>query len=118
MNLQQLIKIDFNPRNKHRLLALGYATAVTFAFILSLTNNNSVNASVSRTDKFDYIMMENSIQDGVAGAETIYPESSVENIKSLYEMVNYGNREKTVESEIEISKGDTLISILSDLGLE
>ena len=118
MNLQQLMKIDFNPRNKHRLLALGYATAVTFAFILSLTNNNSVNASVSRTDKFDYIMMENSIQNGVAGAETIYPESSVENIKSLYEMVNYGNREKTVESEIEISKGDTLISILSDLGLE
>lgn len=47
MNLQQLMKIDFNPRNKHRLLALGYATAVTFAFILSLTNNNSVNASVS-----------------------------------------------------------------------
>ena len=118
MNLQQLMKIDFNPRNKHRLLALGYATAVTLAFILSLTNNNSVNASVSRTDKFDYIMMENSIQNGVAGAETIYPESSVENIKSLYEMVNYGNREKTVESEIEISKGDTLISILSDLGLE
>ena len=36
MNLQQLMKIDFNPRNKHRLLALGYATAVTFAFILSL----------------------------------------------------------------------------------
>lgn len=118
MNLQQLIKIDFNPRNKHRLLALGYATAVTFAFILSLTNNNNVNASVSRTDKFDYLMLENTINNEVSSAETIYPESSVENIRSLYEMVNYGSREKTIENEIEVSKGDTFISILSDLGLE
>ena len=118
MNLQWLKKMDYNPRNKHRLLVLAYATAVTFAFILSLTNNNSVNASVSRTDKFDYVMMESSIQNGVSTPETLYPESSVENIKSLYDMVNYGNREKTVENEIEIAKGDTLISILSDLGLE
>lgn len=118
MNLQQLMKIDFNPRNKHRLLALGYATAVTFAFILSLTNNNNVNASVSRTDKFDYLMLENTINNEVNSAETIYPESSVENIRSLYEMVNYGSREKTVENEIEVSKGDTFISILSDLGVE
>ena len=110
--------MDYNPRNKHRLFVLAYATAVTFAFILSLTNNNSVNASVSRTDKFDYVMMESSIQNGVSTPETLYPESSVENIKSLYDMVNYGNREKTVENEIEIAKGDTLISILSDLGLE
>ncbi len=118
MNLQWLKKMDYNPRNKHRLLVLAYATAVTFAFILSLTNNNSVNASVSRTDKFDYVMMESSIQNGVSTPETLYPESSVENIKSLYDMVNFGNREKTVENEIEIAKGDTLISILSDLGLE
>lgn len=118
MNLQRLKNIGSNPRYRHRLLALGYATAVTFAFVLSLTNNNSVKASVSRTDKFDYLMMENTIQNGISTSETIYPESSVENIKSLYDMVNYGNREKTVENEIEISKGDTLISILSELGLE
>lgn len=118
MNLQELKNIGNNPRYRHRLLALGYATAVTFAFVLSLTNNNSVKASVSRTDKFDYLMMENTIQNGISAPETIYPESSVENIKSLYDMVNYGNREKTVDNEIEISKGDTLISILSDLGLD
>ena len=118
MDLQRIINIGQNPRNKHRLLALGYATAVTFAFMLSLTNNNSVKASVSRSDKFDYLMMENSLREEIDASETIYPESSVENIKSLYDMVNYGDREKTVEKEIEISKGDTLISILSDLGLE
>ncbi len=118
MNLQELKNIGNNPRYRHRLLALGYATAVTFAFVLSLSNNNSVKASVSRTDKFDYLMMENTIQNGISAPETIYPESSVENIKSLYDMVNYGNREKTVDNEIEISKGDTLISILSDLGLD
>ena len=118
MNLQELKNIGNNPRYRHRLLALAYATAVTFAFVLSLSNNNSVKASVSRTDKFDYLMMENTIQNGISAPETIYPESSVENIKSLYDMVNYGNREKTVDNEIEISKGDTLISILSDLGLD
>lgn len=118
MNLQQLTQIDFNHKNKHRLLALGYATAVTFAFILSLTNNNNVSASVSRDDKFNYLMLEDTITDNVRKAETIYPEGSVENIKSLYEMVNYGSREKTIENEIEVSKGDTFISILSDLGLD
>ena len=118
MNLQRFKNIGSNPRYKHRLLALGYATAVTFAFVLSLTNNNSVKASVSRTDKFDYLMLENTIQEGSVLPEVIYPENSVENIKSLYDMVNYGNREKTVENEIEISKGDTLISILSELGLD
>ncbi len=118
MDLQQLKNIGSNPRNKHRLLALGYATAVTFAFVLSLTNNSGVKASVSRSDKFDYQMLENTLSNEVTPSETIYPESSVENIKSLYDMVNYGPREKDVENEIEISKGDTLISILSDLGLE
>ena len=118
MDLQQLKNIGSSPRNKHRLLALGYATAVTFAFVLSLTNNSGVKASVSRSDKFDYQMLENTLSNEVTPSETIYPESSVENIKSLYDMVNYGPREKDVENEIEISKGDTLISILSDLGLE
>lgn len=118
MNFKNFIKIDFNRKNKHRLIAVGYAFAVTFAFILSLTNNNNVNASVSKTDKFDYLMLENSIRDNVSNSETVYPDSSVDNIKSLYEMVNYGNREKTIENEIEVSKGDTFISILSDLGLD
>ena len=99
MNLQRFKNIGSNPRYKHRLLALGYATAVTFAFVLSLTNNNSVKASVSRTDKFDYLMLENTIQEGSVLPEVIYPENSVENIKSLYDMVNYGNREKTVDNE-------------------
>lgn len=118
MNFKKIIKIDFNHKNKHRLIAVGYAFAVTFAFILSLTNNNSVNASVSRNDKFDYLMLESSIRDNVNNSGTVYPDSSVENIKSLYEMVNYGNREKTIENEIEVSKGDTFISILSDLGMD
>ena len=43
MNLQQLMKIDFNPRNKHRLLALGYATAVTLMRLFpALTNSTTL----------------------------------------------------------------------------
>ena len=99
-------------------MAVGYALSIAFAFVLSITNNNNVSASVSKKDTFDYMLLENSIQNGINDPETIYPESSIENIKSLYEIVNYGSREKTVEQEIEVSSGDTFLSILSDLGMD
>lgn len=111
-------KLNINHKNKHRVIAVGYAVAVAFAFILSLTNNNDVNASISPNERFDYLMLENAISTGMSDTPSVYPQSSVENIKSLFEMVNYKEKEKTVENEIVVSKGDTFINILTNLGLE
>ncbi len=111
-------KLIINRKNKHRVIAVGYAIAVAFAFILSLTNNNDVNASISPNERFDYLMLENAISAGMADSSSVYPQSSVENIKSLFELVNYKEKEKTVENEIVVSKGDTFMKILTKLGLD
>ncbi len=96
---------------------MGYAVAVTFAFILSLTNNNAVEASVSRSDRAGYLMIENSVVNNMSSPDTIYPEASVDNIRSLFSMVNTLVSQKDVDREITVQKGDTLISILNNLGL-
>ena len=96
---------------------MGYAVAVTFAFILSLTNNNAVEASVSKSDRAGYLMIENSVVNNMSSPGTIYPEASVDNIRSLFSMVNTLVSQKDVDKEITVQKGDTLISILNNLGL-
>ncbi|MFR1032505.1 MAG: hypothetical protein ACLSE6_08340 [Alphaproteobacteria bacterium] len=90
------------------------------AFILSLTNNNDVNASIAPTDSINYIMLENALDSSTeqASVPTIYPEKSIDNIKSLYEMVTVKEKEKTIEKELTVSKGDTFISLLTGLGME
>lgn len=118
MSLLNKLKIKISHKNKHKVIAVGYAMAVAFAFILSLANNNDVNASISPNERFDYLMLETAISDNAADTSTIYPQSSVENIKSLFEMVNFKEKEKTTENEIIVSKGDTFISILTNLGME
>lgn len=111
------LNVNINHKNKHKVMAVGYAMAVAFAFILSLTNNNDVNASVSHSERFDYLLLESAIE-GSESSRTIYPENSVENIRSLFEMVNYKEREKTIENEVVVSKGDTFMNILTKLGME
>ena len=71
------------PKQKHRVVTLGYAMAVMFAFILSLTNNNDVNASVSFTDKTDYLLLENTISENVEDTDSLYPAERIGNIRSL-----------------------------------
>ena len=88
------------------------------AFVLSLTNNNDVSASVAPRERLDYIMFENNIASNLQNQESIYPQSSIENIKSLFEMVNYNSQSKIIENEIVVSKGDSFISILNNLGLD
>lgn len=116
-NRSKYAKLDLTRKNKHKVIALGYAAAIGVAFILSLTNNNDVNASIAPTDTINYIMLENALDNGVDSYETIYPEKSINNIKSLYQMVNSEPKEKTVEKEITVAQGETFISILTDLGM-
>ena len=100
------------------MITLGYAAAIASAFVLSLTNNNDVSASVAPRERLDYIMFENNIASNLQNQESIYPQSSIKNIKSLFEMVNYNSQSKIIENEIVVSKGDSFISILNNLGLD
>lgn len=117
MQLPSYLKFDIKHKNRQKIITMGYAVAVTFAFILSLTNNNAVEASVSKSDRAGYLMIENSVVNNMSNPDTIYPEASVDNIRSLFSMVNTLVSQKDVNREITVQKGDTLISILNNLGL-
>lgn len=118
IDFKNYIKFDIKHKNKHKVATLGYAVAITFAFIISLTNNNYVNASVSKNERFDYMMLEDNVANNLSNNETAYPESSVENIKSLFNMVISYKKEIKVTKDLTVKKGDTFISILNDLGLD
>ena len=103
-------------KNNNRIMTACYAGVVGLAFVLALINNNDVSASVAPKDKLDYLILENSIVDNYNNP-SIYPQSSLENIRSLFEMVRYEESVKTVEHEIKLAKGDTFIKVLTDLGM-
>ncbi len=117
MQIRKYLKFDIKHKNRQKVITIGYALAVTFAFVLSLTNNNYVEASVSTNERFDYLMIENNVVNNLSSPETIYPEDSVANIRSLFSMVNTLVQQKDIDKEITVQKGDTLISILNNLGL-
>ena len=117
MQILKYLKVNLKHKNRQKVITIGYAVAVTFAFILSLTNNQ-VEASVSKEERLDYLMIENNVVNNLSDPQTIYPEDSVDNIKSLFSMVSSLVSQKDVDREITVQKGDTLISILSDLGLD
>lgn len=117
IDLKNYIKFNIKYKNKHKLIPLGYALAITFAFIISLTNNNYVNASVSKTGRLDYLSLEENVLQNLSDNDAIYPQSSVDNIKSLFNAVNSYKKEIKVTKDLTIKKGDTFISILNDLGL-
>lgn len=110
------IRSKFGYRYRNKVMPVGYALLIVLAFVLSLTKNNDVSASVAPKNKIDYIILENSINNNLS-ADAVYPQSSIDNIRSLFEMVNYQETTKTIEHEIKISKGDTFISLLTNLGM-
>lgn len=112
-------KFNFNLKikNKHKIVPLVYAFAVTFAFILSLTKNKDVSASVNPYDQIPVSELEAGIEKKLDNSPDSYVKDSLENIKSLFELVNYGSSEKVVDKEITVKKGDTFISLFTDLGL-
>ena len=118
MPIKKLLKFDLKHKHRQKVITLGYALAVTFAFVLSLTNNNAVEASVSHSERLEYLMIENNVVNNLSNPETVYPEDSIDNIKSLFSMVNSLVKEKEISREISVEKGDTLISILTDLGVD
>ncbi len=117
-SLKKYWKINIKPKQKNKILTIGYAMAILFAFVLSLSNNNNVNASVSYNDRVDYLMLESNVSNNLQDTDSIYPEESVQNIKSLFDMINSYKREEEFNRQVTVKSGDTFISILTDLGLE
>lgn len=116
----KLIKENFNlsvKKNRHRIISLVYAFAVTSAFVISLTQNKDVSASVSKTGMVATLSLENDIADQLEEAGSRLEKPSLDNIKSLFEIVNQGSGEKESVITVTVAKGDTFISILTDRGL-
>ena len=72
-----ITKLKISLKNRHRMITLGYAAAIASAFVLSLTNNNDVSASVAPRERLDYIMFENNIASNLQNQESINPQSSI-----------------------------------------
>ena len=117
-SLKKYCKVNIKPKHKNKILTIGYAVAILFAFVLSLSNNNNVNASVSYNDRIDYLMLESNISNNLQDTGSIYPEESVKNIKSLFDMVTSYRREEAFKRPLIVESGDTFISMLTNMGLE
>ena len=107
--------------NKHRMVEVCYFCAIIAAFVLSLIHNNRVEASTDSKDYFTYLM--ESEEDAVSEVEDNFVESEEvaedvqDNIKAMFEVVDNMVKYESVEKEILVQKGDTLISALTKAGI-
>jgi len=104
-------------KNKHKIVPLVYAFTVTFAFMLALTKNKDVSASVNPYELIPISELEAGIEEKLDDSDDNYIDKSINNVKSLFELINLGPTEKVVDKTIEVQKGDTFISIFMNLGL-
>lgn len=118
--LNKLKSTLLNNQNKHKLIAIGYVSAIALAFILSTTRNNNVIASVSTLDTTRQI---SEVEDYNEEVTPINSYSDVklnvlENLKSLItkqeEIEIIENVEKLIIKEIDVAKGDSFITILTN----
>ena len=117
MKILRYLNLNIKRKNRQKVITICYVVAVAVAFVLSLTNNNAVEASIAENKKLDYLMIENSVTSNLEFSDTVYPEDSVDNIRSLFSVVSELVRQKKTDIEIITKNGDTLISILTSLGL-
>ena len=108
-------RFKITKSNKNKMMTMGYVAVIFVAFILSLANNNDVNASLPKSDSISYMMLEAALNENEYNS--VYPENSLDNVKSLFDMVNK-KFSKTVEKEIVVKRGDSLVSIFNRIGLD
>ena len=110
------IAANLKIKNKHKIIPLVYAFTVTFAFMLALTKNKDVSASVNPYELIPISELEAGIEEKLDDSEDNYIDKSINNVKSLFELINLGPTEKVVDRAVEVKKGDTFISIFMNLG--
>lgn len=111
------IVTNLKIKNKHKIIPLVYAFTVTFAFMLALTKNKDVSASVNPYELIPISELEAGIEEKLDDSDDNYIDKSINNVKSLFELINLGPTEKVVDRTVEVKKGDTFISIFMNLGL-
>ncbi len=102
-------------RKKHKIMAASYIIAVFAAFVISLINNSDVNASITKSDTLHYMMLEAALND--EHYNIVYPQDSLENVKSLVDMVNK-KFSKAVEKDFIVQRGDSLVTLFTRIGLD
>ncbi len=109
----RLSRLKTVSKQKHKAMTIGYIAAIFSAFILSFVNHHDVNASITKSDTLNYMMLEHALNDD--GIASVYPADSIENVKSLFDMVNK-KFSRHIEKDIEVQRGDSLISIFTRIG--
>lgn len=109
------IKFSLKPKHRQKVINTCYFTAILTAFVLSLTHNNRVEASVDTKDYFSYMLIEDSVNQNLE--ESSFSGEAVDNIKTMFEMVDNLVKYKNTEKQIVLQSGDTLISVLNRLGV-
>lgn len=121
----------FNEKlfDKRKVINFCYFSAIALAFVLSLVNNNQVEASTDAKDYFSYLMESDDDTDSdtdvlvaeeVADsdvAEIKAEEAVPDNIKAMFDIIDNMVRYQNVEKELTVQKGDTLISVLTKAGI-
>ena len=115
---RSLLKKGFNKgwlvKHRHRVANSFYFGAVLFAFILSLTHNNRVEASTDTKDYFSYLMIEDDLDRNLEDTKAALQENKdiSSNIKAMFQIVDNLVKYKNIEETITLVPGDTLISAL------
>ena len=112
-NQLKLSSISFSSFKKRKFVTMSYVLAIFFAFTLSLVKHHDVSASIAKSDTINYEMLENALNDN--GFQAVYPESALDNVKSLFDMVNK-KFSKNVDKEFVVQRGDTIISLFNRIG--
>jgi len=108
-------------RRKERILLIVYSFVVTCALLVSIYNNNNVNASMVTTSPKDYLGADESVTIG-AQIPILGDDDSTavvdSDIDSVFDVASQTSEINTEQLEVKVKKGDVFIGILTGLGLD
>lgn len=110
------MKAILKSKHKQKVINTCYFSAIMAAFVLSLTHNNRVEASVDTKDYFSYMLAADTDKSALS-QKTDNTAESVDNIRAMFEMVDSLVKRKNIEKQIVLQSGDTLISALGKIGI-
>ena len=87
--LKKYFNFDLNTQKNHKIMTVAYAVAIIFAFVVSLSNNNDVSASVSRNDISRQLAEEAAltadISEDISESSPVYSDHSISNLRTLFD---------------------------------